>query len=254
MISLSSDLGYKYDERKKVIKLKPIPFEESPEIADPNTAEEQMKTLDMQIKEAEKRLKQLEKTYKNQELKLQEKIKKQRAAWDEEKLILIEEAKEKGYKEGFAYGEQKSMEKYAETIDYINQLANKALKDYESTVSSSSEKILQIAIQVSEKILGRKLKEDSSSFLSIVETALDTLNNSETISIYVHPKNYELLLKQKKSLVGYVDGQANIQIFIDKDLSETSCIIEHPFGQVDASIDTQLNEIHKVLQNINNGE
>lgn len=67
----------------------------------------------------------------------------------------------------------------------------------------------------------------------------------------MHPNNYKLVTQQKKELDLFVDRDIKVSVYINETLTENSCLIEHQFGQLDASIDTQLHEIRKVLQEIN---
>jgi|SRR5690625_353556 len=255
MISLSNQKHYKYIKKEKVIELKPVQINKTKiQVQDEQSAESYLRELEGKIELKTNELRNLEQTYAQKQIELHQKIEEQRNAWQEERDQYIAEAKETGYKDGFMHGKEESLNQYRQKIDEINRLAKLAYKDYESTVQSSTETILKLAIHTAEKILNEKIKDDASSFNSIVEAVLKTVKTDDLITIYVHPSKYELLIQQKDQLQKNVDGQARVQIFINNELHEEGCIIEHPFGQIDASVDTQLKQIHKILQNINNGE
>lgn len=139
-------------------------------------------------------------------------------------------------------------------IDQSNELIKTATKDYYEKVEQSKETIIELAIHTAEKILHSHLNEAPEAFIPVIEAAVTEIKTDKEIIIYTHPNQFDFLIKQKEELRNSVDGGVNLAIYIDKELPAHGCRIEHPFGQVDASIDTQLEQIRTVLHNINNGE
>jgi|SRR5690625_2984164 len=255
MILLCKKNSFNTEIKERVIQLRPIPIEKSDNnLSNEMTKEQYLNSVQKQIEEVEEDLTQLEKEYDEKKNKLEKQIEQEKLAWEKEKEQLMQQAREQGFKAGFSEGKKQSLEKYKEQIQHINQLAELAEKDYQKTVEESTDTILQLSIHVAEKILDQALVDDPSLFKSVVNSALASINSHEEIAVYVHPNYYELLHQRKNELQQSVHGQATIKIYIDHDLDEKSCKIEHPFGQIDASIDTQLKEIHKILKNVNNGE
>lgn len=254
MISLSNRNSYKYVDEAKVIKLKPISIKQVLKPIEDVPPEEKLKTINDEIQEAEEQLSQLRQQYETERDLLMKEIEQQKLNWEEERNQLIEQAQQIGYQKGFERGQNEGLQALQEQIDEINRLEDLAKKNYQAKVDSSSDMIIQLSIEVAEKIIGQKIAEDPNLFESIVSTALKTVKTEDRISLYVHPSMYELLLQQKEELQKHIDGKGEIQIYIDNQLSETGCIVEHAFGRIDVGVDTQLEEIHKVLQNISNGE
>lgn len=255
MISLSSKSRYKYVDQKKVIQVKPVKVkQEKVDLKDKQVVEDHLDNIEKKIEMVTSQLSNLEQKYKIKKEELEQEIEKKRLSWQEEKQKYIEEAKEIGFQAGYDAGKSESLKIYHNKIDEINKLANLAKKDYKTSVESSTDTILQLAITTAEKILDKKIEEDPANFTSIVEGALKTVKTDDFIDIYVHPDKYELLIQHKEQLQKSLDGQTKLQVYINHDLRDNSSIIEHSFGQIDVSVDTQLKEIHKVLQNINNGE
>ncbi len=55
------------------------------------------------------------------------------------------------------------------------------------------------------------------------------------------------MINVKQEIEQTIGNQASLSIFPNKELAKYSCIIETPFGQIDASIDTQLTELKTKL-------
>src|SRR5699024_1823464 len=100
---------------------------------------------------------------------------------------------------------------------------------------------------IAEKIIGATLKEQPETFLGMVRNVLKDLREVGRVTIYLHPDNYEYVYQQKEELISLLEDPKRISIYADDTLQTDSCIIEYPHGQIDASIDTQLEQVRKSL-------
>ncbi|WP_047981272.1 flagellar assembly protein FliH [Ornithinibacillus contaminans] len=177
-------------------------------------------------------------------------IQAMRESWETEKLKLMEAAKETGYQEGFAQGKEESITQYQELLEQANSIIIASKKDYEATIEKSEESILMLGLQVAEKVIKQQLKDDPASFVPIVKDAISTIKDQRVLSIYLHPDHYEYVLSQKSELERILEKKAELSIYVNESLEAGSCVIEHPFGKIDASVDTQLSQIQHVLHEI----
>ncbi|MDY0396363.1 flagellar assembly protein FliH [Virgibacillus halophilus] len=181
-------------------------------------------------------------------------IEQEKTAWAKEKLRLIEQAKAAGYQEGFRVGEQTGIAQYDSLIAKINEFADTAQKDYVRTISQADDAIMQIAIAAADKILRRQLQHNPEAFYEIVVACIQEAGDAAKITIFVHPQQYEMLIHQKNELQNLLDENAKLLIKVSKTIPEFSCILEHPLGQIDASVDTQLGQIRQALEEIRAGK
>ncbi|MFD2044101.1 flagellar assembly protein FliH [Ornithinibacillus salinisoli] len=177
-------------------------------------------------------------------------IENEKQNWENEKQKHMELAKQKGYEVGFSQGKEEGLEEFKSLIAQANEIIQSATSDYHATIEKSEDAIVEIAVDVAEKILKKQLHDNPETFLPIVTDAIKSLKDKSLISIYLHPKNYEHVLHQKNELKRIIDSKADLTIQVDDTASEESCVIEHPFGKIDASIDTQLNQIRNVLYEV----
>ncbi|MFB4475339.1 flagellar assembly protein FliH, partial [Oceanobacillus caeni] len=54
----------------------------------------------------------------------------------------------------------------------------------------------------------------------------------------------------KQELTQLLENNLKLSIYVKEELDVNACIVEHPFGQIDASIDTQLSQIKQILQDV----
>jgi flagellar assembly protein FliH len=178
---------------------------------------------------------------------IQEQILQERNAWEQEKIRLIEEAKQEGFSKGFNDGMIKSRQEYHEQILFAQEIIKKAKTDYESQVGQAEKTILKIGICAAEKILGEKLGESEDWFYAIVKRAMKEARESCEVQLHVHPNHYEFLLSRKDELAVIFPKETRIYIYPNDELSETSLLVESANGRIDASVDSQLNELKRKL-------
>ncbi|MGP4106982.1 flagellar assembly protein FliH [Virgibacillus sp. L01] len=237
--------------KEKLIKVRPIKLNNHDyEQASPNTTDEQ-KNLQSEISQAQERIQQIKEQQAALVQETNAEIEKAKENWKIEKEAYIKQAQDEGFKEGFELGQQEGQDQYKELLSNANEIIDSATKDYHSTIEQSDETIVELAVHAAEKIIKKELKESPESFLSIVNAAIKEIKDQSELSIYLHPSNYEMVMKQKDEIVQLVDKDLNVSIYINENLKENSCLIEHPFGRIDASIDVQLQELREVLHEVN---
>lgn len=246
-ISLSKIIGQTELSRRE-IKIKPIERVKKETTTD-NIVEES-ELLYSKLEQAKNELNQI----KDEQQKLLEETKTviqlEKDNWLTEKQEWMNEAKREGFEAGFKQGELKGIETYQESLAQANNIVDLVKVDYQKTLDRTEDVIIQLGIHTAEKILNQKLNEEPQLFLNIVKTALKEIKDQSVVSIYLHPSNYEEVLLQKEELKRMLEDNTKLSLYINEDLPEFSCVIEHPFGQIDASVDTQLESIRNILNEL----
>ncbi len=212
--------------------------------------ESQLKFDLQRIQEAKNELNAIQKQKEQLILDTENQIEQAKKDWLEERNLLVEQAKEEGFQAGFEQGKLESEQQFKHLIDQANSIIIASKKDYQVTVEKSEETILSLAVQVAEKIMKQVLENEPESFLAIVKEAITSIKDQRELSIYLHPDNYEYVLTQKNELERVIDTKSELSLYINESLEVGSCVIEYPFGKIDASIDTQLHQIKQVLHEI----
>lgn len=166
---------------------------------------------------------------------------------EQELLGIKEEAKLIGQQEGFQQGIQEGKIEYESFIAQAKDIVSKAQMDYRETIDKAEPVILDLAIAISEKIIGTALEKEHDLWSSLIKQVIQEVKEHEEIKIYVHPLWYEKTIQQKEELRALLSYNQELLIYPDTQLSENGCILETPFGRIDASVDSQLLEIKKQL-------
>ncbi|KAB7668638.1 flagellar assembly protein FliH [Bacillus sp. B1-b2] len=170
--------------------------------------------------------------------------------WETEKLELMEQARTEGFHSGFEEGRNQAYQEASVFIKEAKESIVAAKNDYNNYLQSAESTILNLAIQVSEKIIHHSIEKDEKYFLHLVENALRDVRKQREIQLHVHPSHYPMILGEKEELLQLFPAPPNLFIFPDESLPENGCLIETANGQLDASIDTQLTIVKEKLLEI----
>ncbi len=153
------------------------------------------------------------------------------------------EGYQQGLREGKAKGEAEALQHFdplfsrlARTIEDLAAAGRQLRKDAE-------EDVVRLAITIARRILHRELHVDPDALLGIVRAALDRLDARELHRIRVHPDDAPRLTEELARL----SLPKRIEISPDRSLERGALLFETARGTLDASFETQLDEIDRGL-------
>jgi flagellar assembly protein FliH len=159
---------------------------------------------------------------------------------DEEQL---RQAVQRGYLEGEAAAraalEEPAKATHAELLHTLAELAQLRTVIHKEAQAD----LLRLSMAIARRIVHRELLVSPDIMQSIVSVVLDKLDRQEVHRVRVHPAMATRLDQDLKKL----SQQRQIEVSPDPTLAPGGCIFETGRGNVDASIDSQLNEIERGL-------
>ncbi len=175
---------------------------------------------------------------------------------------LKEEALEKGRKEGYEVGyEEGRTEAYRELREAEEKRTNEffdELKRIVSDASAEKEKILMdyksslidIAVSVAEKVVQVSLKTSGEIIERMILSATERLASKEWVKIYISKTDAELMMEADVDLLQALSNLSdNIQVIPMEKEGQGVCIIEFPDEIIDASANTQVENIREIISN-----
>lgn len=235
-------------ENKKVISIKKLSEIFEQEAQPEQFVEADEMTLQLKIDQLNQEIKNLQLQKEKVLQDLQIAIQDEKQLWEQQKEQEKQEAQEVGYKVGYDAGYEDALEKYESLLTEANGIVQLAKQEFDKTIGKHEQAIINLSIAVAEKITAHTIDENPELFKQIVEGAILDLIDSSNVEIFVHPSQYEMIMSQKEELEQIVRNDDVISIYTDKKLNEHSCIIKHPFGQIDASLDAQLQQLKIALE------
>ncbi|MDA7025864.1 flagellar assembly protein FliH [Bacillus sp. CLL-7-23] len=173
-------------------------------------------------------------------------IDEEKTNWDTERQALIEQAKKEGFEAGFEHGKADAHKTYQSYLENANAIVSSARQDYEEKIEQSAEEIITLAVSLAKKVWHQK-PDDKAAFIELVKQVLSEIKEFDDISIYVDPEYYEMVRSQKNELQQLLQYGTHLAIYADEKAVKGTCYIETAFGRIDASIDTQLEQLKQKL-------
>jgi flagellar assembly protein FliH len=175
--------------------------------------------------------------------------------WEENEKrleILTQEARDKGFQEGMITGkkevEERVYQEYKEKIGQVQELLENAYKQKESIILEAEPFLLELSNAIASQIIRQELEGYPDKFVELIKQHIIRFKEKDFITICVHPMDFDYIQSQRAHLLAVVNGETEIKIVPDHSVSEKGCIIRTAYGSVDARIDTQIEEIKKVIQ------
>jgi flagellar assembly protein FliH len=182
--------------------------------------------------------------YRNEQLATIEALKQ---SWEEEKLVLQQQAHEEGFAQGYEEGIQKANSDMIHAIQTANATMYDAQQNAQAYIASQEAVILDIALTAAERILNAVLDRQDELFVSIVERGLKEAREMKEIKLYISPKYHALVSEHQEELAEMFPVNVPFMIFINEDLNDTESYIETNHGRIVISVDEQLQELRRQL-------
>ncbi|MBI2889374.1 MAG: hypothetical protein HYY13_01165 [Nitrospirae bacterium] len=175
-------------------------------------------------------------------------------AWKEAESIQAM-AREKGFElgriDGVKKGEAAGFEKVkgeSKPLFETLQAAIGRLAKVETEIRDTSEQQLyRLAVKIAQKIIKREIAAASP----VVENLREAVRRAADVNrlvIRVNPQDLELVQRYRPALMAEVEGIKTINIQADAALKPGGCVVETNFGDIDARIESQLQELEKEIQ------
>jgi flagellar assembly protein FliH len=162
---------------------------------------------------------------------------------------------EEEYKKGYEDAEKNVTEELEQK--HSDELLNQS-KDFYSIVSTFEEKfkifendfhslVIKVSQRIAEKILQKELA-DNTIIEKLLDQNLRNIIGANDIIIKLNPTDYKLIQKSNKQYLAS-SGGSKIRFESNENIQIGGCLIESEIGNLDAKVESQLNEIVKDLEN-----
>lgn len=212
--------------------------------------------------EAEKILKEA----KTEKEKMIEKAEEQKEdliqnAYERSKNIL-EKSREEGYTDGYNQGQESGYkEGYKQGKEDSDKLIKEALEikdgyfqDRKNLLKELEQDVIELVIEIYEKIIREKNEEDSDTIISLVLNGIENLDVTDKLTVISSKEDYDILELSKDIILAKASMISDLNIKYDTTMVKGDCILETPKGSIDASLNNQLSEVKEILYSVLNNE
>ncbi|PNU21117.1 hypothetical protein C2E25_03540 [Geothermobacter hydrogeniphilus] len=153
--------------------------------------------------------------------------------------------------EAFTRGRQAGIREAEERFEQAANALAKGLEEIsrlrESILNNSSRDMLRLVLTIARQVIHREVTVDPEIVLSTIDMALQAAVESDSFQVKVNPKDLALVEERKPLFLASIKGLENIVFKADESIASGGCLVESDLGQVDATIDGQLEEVRKTL-------
>lgn len=149
-----------------------------------------------------------------------------------------QQAFEAGYRKGADEGFQQASSQLKPVLEGLAQTLREWQQARRRLRREAERDLVELAIAIARRIVHRELNVDPQALLGIVKAALERLEGREVDRIRVHPADAALVGSHLEQA-----GLEQVRLIADPQLSRGSLLLETAQGTLDASVETQLEEI-----------
>ncbi len=155
----------------------------------------------------------------------------------------VEEAYVRGRKEGLTEAEGR----FATAVQALTRALEDVSRLRESLAQSGSQDMLRLVMAVSEQVIRTTVAADADVVLGIIKNALQASIRADSFRVRINPADFEAVTTQKPLFLASVSGLKNVSFEADPQISQGGCRVDSELGEVDATIETQLEAIRQAL-------
>lgn len=114
-------------------------------------------------------------------------------------------------------------------------------------MAAAEPELVQLALKIADKILGRELERTPELVLEIAANAIQATRAAKALILRVHPDDGKLLRAKKPNLLELIGRSVDVAIKDDVDVARGGCMVQTEFGVIDGQIRTQFNMLENVF-------
>lgn len=162
---------------------------------------------------------------------------------NENSQTAYDEASRKGYEDGF----EAARKQYADLIEEAKFIKEHARVEYREVLEGIETDIVNLVIDVARKVIDVELSFNREDLIYLIKQAFDRCTNKDNVILKVSPEDYDYVMENRGKLLSMVDGVGELDIKKDTLLANRACVIETPYGSVDAGVQTKLKKIEEAF-------
>lgn len=152
-----------------------------------------------------------------------------------------------GYEEGFKTGKDEADRLVAQ----VHKVLSKALEKRKEIIESSETQLINLVLLIAKKVVKVISENQRNVVINNVIQALGKLKARSEVVIRVNPEDVKLTTEHAANFTKQLENVAGVTVVEDAAIEKGGCIIETDFGQLDARISAQLQEIEdKIMEMI----
>jgi flagellar assembly protein FliH len=153
-----------------------------------------------------------------------------------------DEGREDGYKEGVAEAER--------LVGRLHVILDRAMDKRAEILQETEAQVVELVLLVAKKVVKVISENQKSVVIQNISQALRKLKTKSDVIVRVNLADLQLATEHVKDFVQMTENAKKMQIVEDSTVDRGGCVIETDFGEIDARIASQLNELEERILDV----
>ncbi len=158
-----------------------------------------------------------------------------------------QEAYDEGYKAGHEEGFSSGKPEVERLVEQLHHIIDKTLEKRAEIIEESETQLVNLVLMITKKVVKVISENQKNVVINNVIQALRKLKSRGEVLIKVNLEDVELTTDHVKDFMRMVDNVQSVTVVEDSTVDKGGCIIETDFGEIDARISSQLQEIEEKI-------
>jgi flagellar assembly protein FliH len=149
--------------------------------------------------------------------------------------------------EGYAEGLKKAEEESSGLLEDARMTLEEAHRERRDIIAGAEQEIIQIALNLAEKVLNHKVEMDSGCILAVMARSLEALPAGQSIILRVNPLDEKICRESRQRLQGLLKKDVTLEIIPDEEIPLGSCRVQSEEAEVELLLHKELAILGKKL-------
>jgi flagellar assembly protein FliH len=160
---------------------------------------------------------------------------------------IAQSAREQGFEAGYNEGVRRAEATVAERLALAENILATTRSSQEQALASAERDLVELAFEIAEKIVRQKVVADPDVTVGVLEHALRKAYVRDGLTVLCNPVDLERLAGANEQLQTRVGSLAGLTLIGDRRISQGGVVVRTDAGDIDATIESQLDRLRDQL-------
>jgi flagellar assembly protein FliH len=165
----------------------------------------------------------------------------------EQAEAIAQNAREQGFAAGYAEGIAQAEKAAADLVQHAEHTAREVVEYRARSIAESEHELVELALRIAEKVLQRSFETEPERVVDVLRGALRKTFTREGLTVVCNPADLSRLQAAGPDLAGALGGLKDLQFIADRRVDVGGVVVRTPAGDIDATIESQLDRLGAVL-------
>jgi flagellar assembly protein FliH len=165
----------------------------------------------------------------------------------EQAEAIAQAAREQGFEAGYVEGVARAEAAVVDRLALAEQLVARTRDAREEALASCERDLVELAFEIAEKIVRQRVAADPATTVGVLEHALRKAFVRDGLTVLCNPDDLERLSASSDVLQARVGSLNGLRLIGDRRISRGGVVVRTDAGDIDATIESQLERLRDLL-------